>query len=441
MLSSPGKHGHGESEKTGFGPVSGCDGPPADSCRRAGPQLTVDKFLQNQQTGKVVDSANRFRVDRARSRDTLLQSIPEGEVRSVYRLLDGAAHCLGERLGMTVSETISEQPNHGILSFHLPPLEPAFVDAYLDELRRPFGPFSGVSLLARATLRGTKFHSRVDINLGSTTFSAMRYDITLGPDSLEIPSSLSATSPGLRINFYPSSTSEYRKHRQSSGRKLYDMLRNPERLLPLESISREVHGYFDYRTKPFTAIRSYACVALEDPSPSMRLDLWDGPYERLDATTVILMKKRKGSFLFLTWRPNYGTPTFIHHFLDSDLSFQKHWVKATFWVETSDRPAPIHFFSKGMVSDPVPVKGPPGLTGLVLWPDLKYDIWGTRMVEDESFREALDWSQIRVDATSRCLADNLDKVIARLRCSNLVGSSYLDETIKKIEGLWGKGST
>ncbi len=397
----------------------------------------MDKFLQKQESGKVVDSENPFTVDRERSREKLLQSIPGGEVFSVYRLLDGAAHCLGGRLGMTVSETIGEQPNRGVLSFSLPPLEPAFVDAYLEELRRPFGPYSGVSLLARATLRGTKFYSRVDINLGSTIFSARRYDVTLGPDSLEIPSSLSATAPGLRINFCPSK-SDYRKHWWSSGRKLYDVLENPERLLPLESISRQVHGYFDYRTKPFTAIRSYACAALGDSSPAMQLDLWDGPYERLDASTAILMKKRKGSFLFLTWRPNYGTPTFIHHFLDSDLSFGEHQVKATFWVETSDRPAHIQFFSRGMVSDPVPVKGPPGLSGLVLCPNLKYDIWGTRVVEDESFREALDWSQSRVDATSHCLANNLDRVIDRLRCSNLVGNSYLDETIKKIEGMWGK---
>lgn len=397
----------------------------------------MDKFLGKQETGRVVDSENPFTVDRGRSRDKLLQSIPEGDVRSVYRLLDGAAHCLGGRLGMKVSETIGEQPNHGILSFNLPPLEPTFVNAYLDELRRPFGPYSGASLLARATLRGTKFHSRVDINLGSTLFSAMRSDVTLGPDSLEIPTSLSATSPGLRVNFYPSNTSEYRKHWRSSGRKLYDMLSNPERLLPLESISREVQGYFDYRTKPFTAIRSYACVARENSSPSMRLDLWDGPYERLNAYTVVLMKKERGRFLFLTWRPDYGTPTFLHHFLDSELAFCEHRVRATFWVETSDRPAHVHFFSQGMVSDPVPVKGPPGLTGLVLWPDLKYDIWGTRMVEDESFREALEWSQSRVDATSQCLANNLDKVIDRLRCSNLVGNSYLDETVKRIEGMWG----
>ena len=59
------------------------------------------------------------------------------------------------------------------------------------------------------------------------------------------------------------------------------------------------------------------------------------------------------------------------------------------------------------------------------------------MVEDESFREALEWSQSRVDATSQCLANNLDKVIDRLRCSNLVGNSYLDETVKRIEGMWG----
>ena len=84
------------------------------------------------------------------------------------------------------------------------------------------------------------------------------------------------------------------------------------------------------------------------------------------------------------------------------------------------------------------MKGPAGLTGLVLWPELKYDLWGTRMVEDESFREALAWSQRQVDATSKCLANNLDRVIERLRCSNLVKGSYLDETVKKIESFWGK---
>lgn len=398
----------------------------------------MDRFLQNQETGKVVDSENAFTVDRARSRDKLLQSIPQGEVRSVYRLLDGAAHSLGGRPGMSVFEAAGGQNNVSALCFYLPKLDPSLVDAYLDELRRPFGPLSGVSLLARATLRATRSHTRVDINMGSTLLSSMLNDLTLRQDCLEIPHSLAAKSPGIRINLYPSNRSEYRKHRDSGGRRLYDMLSNPERLLPLESLSREVHGYFDYRTRAFTAIRSYACVSEEDSGPSMRLDLWQGPYEKVDESTSILLKRRKGRFLFLTWRANYGNPTFIHHFLDSALAFGEHRVRGTFWVETSDRPAHIHFFSQGMVSDPISVKGPPGLTGLVLWPELKYDLWGTRMVEDESFQEALSWSQKRVNATANCLANNLDKVIDRLRSSNLVKGSYLDETIKKIEGFWGK---
>lgn len=396
----------------------------------------MDDFLQAQKNGEMVDSEMPFTLDRAHSRDKLLASIPDSDVHSVYRLLDSSVRILGQHPPSVIRYVDGGKNQQSRINLYLPNLETGLVRDFLEELRRPFGERNPVSTLARAVFCATKVFSSVEIQQKRGFLKEFEGGFSLTAGRLDVPDDVVVEKPGLKVDFVPAGRYEFREHRRSVHSRIDDIMKSPERLLPLESISRRVSGYFDYRTKPFTAIRSYFCES-DRSEPSMLLDIWNGPYDFLDRNTAILKRKEPGKFLFLTWRPNYGTPTFLHHFLNVPVEAALHRVKATFWVESTDRAAHLHFFSRDMVSDPIPVAGPPGLSGLVIWSDLKYDLWGTRLVEDDNFREAMAWAQSRVDETSRCLAENLGEVVERLRSSNVLKKPYAEETIRRIEGFWG----
>ena len=152
--------------------------------------------------------------------------------------------------------------------------------------------------------------------------------------------------------------------------------------------------------------------------------------------TICLDKQKGGKFLFLRWRPNYGCPTFLHYNLSEKHAFGEQTCRATFWVQTTTSPATIHFYSNGVFSDPVIVDGPTGLVGVVLWPGLTHDIWGTKLVENDDYTKALKWTLDQVKATQDCLANNLEKVIERVQDSNLLKKSYVDETLARMKTLW-----
>jgi hypothetical protein len=91
-----------------------------------------------------------------------------------------------------------------------------------------------------------------------------------------------------------------------------------------------------------------------------------------------------------------------------------------------------------MLSDPVAVKGPQGLSGVVIWPGLTFNVWGSKLVRNEALEEALDWAQVRVTGTAEALATHLELVIARLREGNLIKSrSYLDDVTTYVRRHWG----
>ena len=207
-------------------------------------------------------------------------------------------------------------------------------------------------------------------------------------------------------------------------------------VLPLESLSRELSGYFDYRTKPFAPIYAYAEVENEQEA-CFSVDLWKGPYSKPDSSTLLLDRKKPGSFLFLRWRPDYGRPTFLHHNLGGDVKFGLMKCKAIFWIETSDDPARVHFHQDGLFYDPVQIDGPRGLQGVVIWPGLSSDLWGTRLVEDQAYEAAVRWAQERVVATADCLCKNLGQVLERIDSSNLLKKSYRQETLERLRQRWG----
>ncbi len=307
-----------------------------------------------------------------------------------------------------------------------------------------FGWTDNVGRYTRAIFRAVQLGARVSVNWSDNVLTSalgLSSGLVLDKGQLNLPESVETGSwKGLFIYIFPASiVGGLSSHRTSLARTVYRSCKHPERLLPLEAASNSVKGYFDYRTKPFTPIRSYAFLDSNSNSDEegMLVDVWDGPYSSVDDSTVLLDTKKPGKFLFFRWRANYGRPTFLHHSLDSDFAFGEQKCKATFWVETTDSGANVQFYSNGVVSDPVSVKGPPGLVGLVMWPGLTFDLWGTALVRNEEYERAFTWAQDRVDRTAQCLRENLDEVTIRLERSSLIKRSYTEETLKKIRGLWG----
>lgn len=400
----------------------------------------MDRFLDDQSIGKIVDTKNSFTMDRSRSRRKLLDSIPKTSFETLFRLLDSAAWQAGFPITQAVYHTAGSKHSAPMLCFSWSEASIDFKKALLEEIRRPFGPPSAVATLARAIFLCTGLGGTVLIRFSDGILNSLqgRNHFSLSKDNLEIPEEVSEPGQsGLSIYFggLNYSYDSFGDYKTSVDRALYSLMDRPHQVLPLESMTKEVSGYFDYRTKPFTAIRSYARVQGETEH-TMSFDFWDGMYSEIDEKTLLLERKEKGKFLFLRWRPNYGRPTFLQHSLNGPWEFGKGEFMATFWVETTDQGAEVSFFSHNMVSDPVKVKGPAGLKGLVIWPDLKFDLWGNRLVEDEAYQKALKWTQAQVDQTARVLSENLDKVVERLAESNLIKGSYRDETIQRVRALW-----
>ncbi|HIB63569.1 MAG TPA: hypothetical protein EYO33_00205 [Phycisphaerales bacterium] len=400
----------------------------------------MDRFLDDQSIGKVVDTKNSFTMDRSRSRRKLLDSIPKTSFETLFRLLDSAAWQAGFPISQTVYHTAGSKYSAPMLCFTRSEASVDFKKALLEEIRRPFGPPSAVASLARAIFLATGMGGTVVIRHAEGFVSGLQGHnfFCLSQESLEVDDTLPEPNQGGIMVFFQNlsySYESFKRYSKSVDRALYSLIKSPHQVLPLESMTREVSGYFDYRTKPFTAIRSY--VRSEDDSENgLQFDFWDGMYSHIDEKTLFLERKEKGKFLFLRWRPNYGRPTFLQHCLNGPWEFGTGKFQATFWIETTDRSAEVSFFSQNMVSDPVKMKGPAGLKGLVLWPDLKYDLWGTRLVEDEAYQKAFQWTQTQVDQTARVLSENLNKVVERLAESNLIKGSYKDETIRRIQELW-----
>ena len=337
----------------------------------------MDRFLDDQSIGKVVDTKNSFTVDRSRSRRKLLESIPKTSFETLFRLLDSAAWQADISVTRTVYHTAGSKHSSPLLCFSWAVASIEFKKALLDEIRRPFGPPSAAATLARAIFLCTGLGGTAVVRFTDGIMNSLQglNHFSLSKDTLDIPENFPEPGqPGLSIYFGDLSYSydSFGDYRTSVDRALYSLLKQPHQVLPLESMTREVSGYFDYRTKPFTAIRSYA--RLQDESKnSLSFDFWDGMYSKIDEKTLLLERKEKGKFLFLRWRPNYGRPTFLQHCLNGSFEYGKGEFMATFWVETTDKSAEVSFFSQSMVSDPVKVKGPAGLRGLVIWPDLKFD--------------------------------------------------------------------
>ena len=106
-------------------------------------------------------------------------------------------------------------------------------------------------------------------------------------------------------------------------------------------------------------------------------------------------------------------------------------------VRPSEEPARVHFFSSGIVSDPIAVPGPRGLVGMVVWPGFRYDLWGTRPVLDKVYEEAMAWTAKHIEATAARLSAHLEEVIDRVCGSRLLKANYYaDEVAARMRQMW-----
>ncbi len=367
----------------------------------------MDNFLHRQAVGDTVDSEIGFTLSPEKAREKILHSIPQAPPETVFRLLDAALLDLGynptERMYYRAPTDFNL--NIELFRVHLTDFGPKRCRALLAELREPFSADRGLRRLAQAVFIAAGSGETVALSFSGAGLSLPK-TVRFTSSNLEVPENFQVhAAQHATLEFSPKYTgrrslNSYPSHLNSLSRKLQIFPRSPESILPMESLIGPVGGYFSGRSNPFTAIRSYARAPVEEQGQAMQCNLWDGPYTQLDTSTIVLNKKREGRFLFLRWRPDYGRPVILHHSLDADLTFGPQTCKGTFLVTTSDEPARIFFLSERIVADPVEVEGPRGTFGMVVWPGLRHDLWGTKLVKDVAFEEAVAWAQTQVNATA-----------------------------------------
>ncbi len=402
----------------------------------------MDHFLREQTTGRVLDTNNEFTISRTKARTQTLASAPREGLGTFYRLLDAALRGLGRTPANCITYRRSTRYSASYFRVEIPEVSPEQLEAFVEELRAPFGGDSNLRRLAQAVLIAATNDYKVDLSFPRKLLMLAEKpnSFALGPNSLEVPDNLDVSNSHslcleiLHIGF------SYPVYKEGLSRSLSESAHNvPERILPLESLSPSVSGFFEGRVHPFTAIRSYAYQTEEtQASPCLSLDLWNGPYSQVDSSTAVLDEKPSTGFFFLRWRPNYGRPTMVHHGLESPLRFGPKQCRGSFMISPTDSPAEVLFFSQGIVSDPVRIEGPQGFTGLVCWPGLKFDLWGTQLVRDDNFDTAVAWAQEQAKATADCLAQYLEHVIDRVCNSQLLKANYYaDEVASRMRALWG----
>lgn len=403
----------------------------------------MDRYISQMQGGKLIDADNTFTVKEQHARQKLLESIPTDRSFGFLYLYEQALWHLERAPQYITLGTLSEGYHPFWLDLSHLPAELSL--SLTKELRAPFGPDSPSSILAKAILRSLPFSKTVQVNWRTDNVKpnirmlprggfTLRQEDPSVPDVLKRPTS----GPVIFCQFQADVADYHRKSMATQHRFYYRLIEGKESILPLRSPYRKVGSFFNYRSQPFTAIRSHA--RLPDTSPDMchfHSDLKEGAYSYLDPQTLLLDKREPARFLFLSWRPNYGNPTFIHHDISTELNFGKRDYDALFFVDTSECAPHVRFLSDRAITPTVPIKGPPGLSGLVYWPSLKRDLWGTKLVTDDNYNEAISWVQEQADATCRVLSEHLDQVIERVQDSRLLKPSYQDDTIAKIRSYWG----
>lgn len=385
----------------------------------------MDQFLEHQQSGRRLDQNQSFTVTADKARERVLASAPQMSRDPVLRLLDAAAAEYG------VAPESAWTVRGAVLQFRLPELEAAQVQMLLEELYRPFGVKPGATKLARAIYRAAATNT-VEVRFSSASIESCLIRLSPGNAALpEVPPTI--VGPGISVVF-DGGVREAKSHRHRLVGQVHERQKLAEHLVPGESQVQRSEGYFADRCRPFTALRCYTTAQNAQP---LLMNLWKEGHDRIDSHTCIVAR-RPASFLKL-WRPDYGRPTFVQARLDAALNFGRQYYGTSFWIDTEIEGHPsVQFFSGGIVSDPVVVNGPPGLHGLVTWPGLLFDLWGTALVRDCTYETAIEWTQTQVEAAARLLAQNLSMIRTLMSDSNLLHPKYHKDIFGTMERLWGK---
>lgn len=220
-------------------------------------------------------------------------------------------------------------------------------------------------------------------------------------------------------------------------RGLASMLRAPLQVMPEEAFTTPYtySEFFKYRSKPFTLLKRFVQT---EQQPSLRIDLWESPFTELRHNLLLMDRKKPGNWLFRLWRPNYGRPSFLIEFSDNQ-SFGKLPCRAVFWIELTEQDASISFSKGDFFRNFLPIKGPPGLRGYVLWPELVTDTWGWDLIRDENYRQAVDWCEEQAAEMASTLREHWVSVYHAALNYRLIShtSYYMKEVKDRMQVLWG----
>lgn len=380
-------------------------------------------------------------------REEVLSTIPAGDPLETIHLFEHALYQLKDR-----SKAFSTPPIKMLL--RLPPsdyyyaligLPQDVIESVIEELRHPFGPESPASTLAKALFRFTAYDINVAITWSNSIFNMFRFfrpPLRLSKNQLQIPDKLRRVKGrGFHVEL------KYREPLPESHCKghfcehAYSLIGRCEKHSVTANVGQGVYGFFQHRTRPFIALRTYATHPPEiEASETFEIEIADSYYRSLDSRTLFLKRvpKRFDHSLINALFP--PAPTLAHHHLDSDFTGAPQKYHATFVIGSSDRPAHIHFVSEHGVSAALPVTGPPGLHGLVWWPGLTRDIWQTRIIEDDQYQQAMEWVTAQIEATTRVLDSLRADITQLLEASDLFVDRHRYDLQLAMRNFWSSSS-
>ena len=184
----------------------------------------MDEFLINQNVGRTVDKGNPFTIERGRSRDKIVDSIPEPVDDSFYRLLTAVRESPQFTTASLGIEMTAGEDTERYLQLKLPEATPDFVRQVVDEIRKPFGADSTAARLARGVFRAAKV-GVVTLDWKSTNQNWFRGDknlLRLSSDNYQVPEDLELPiQNGLNVSLYNlEETFSFRSYSQTLPHKL-----------------------------------------------------------------------------------------------------------------------------------------------------------------------------------------------------------------------------
>ncbi|MCA9792480.1 MAG: hypothetical protein KC910_11815, partial [Candidatus Eremiobacteraeota bacterium] len=169
--------------------------------------------------------------------------------------------------------------------------------------------------------------------------------------------------------------------------------------------------------------------------PGLGLTVEGDTYQPRGPGLYALEQRPDRRFFFLRWRPDYGRPSWLQQF--EGQAFGSRSCRAVFWVAMTRRPAEVALSPGDYFSETFQLQGPPGLDGRVVWPGLKRDVWGYRLVRDEVFEQAMEWCTSVGHEMAATIKVHLEDLLDQISASNLWRSGLRERLRQEALALWG----